>query len=698
MNKHFRFFFLFFMFVFSLQQSLASDAVTLGDEEKQEAVEKMFSSPYTEEMYYRTDRLLLTATKRQLSIREAPAIATVVDADEIRNMGARNLTDILKMVPGIGVSINEHGVLMYEVRGIRTTLSEKVLVMIDGHPLNRNYVGSALAYVFDDLSVEKISRVEIIRGPGSALYGANAFLAVINIITKNVSDAEGTVVTATAGSFDTGKLNILSGKTFASGLQLFGSADYLKTDGYQPVIEQDMLSGTGFSQAPGSADTSLKKTDVFLKADYGDWSYEGLYIGKRRGPYVGFQYTLTDDNCWEIDNFSNEVSYRRAFSNRLNSLFKLYLDQFEQDARLDILPDGFPGFPEGMIGQPLLKDRTLGGELQLDYDITMDNHAIFGLMYEELRQFDVRHLTNFDPLTGAPLDSFQDISSWGNFNRNANREIWAAYLQDEWRLRKDLNLTAGLRYDKYSDFGDTANPRAAVVWSFSPDGELKLLYGKAFRAPNFVELYNANNPVIVGNPNLKPEEIQTYETGLTFRPTDRLTFNIDYFFSEIDNLIVWDSSTTPAEYVNRGRVEVDGVEVMLAGRYTLENYWDLVYTYQNPRDADTGQRLPNVPTHRAKLGANYKIYRYLSSHADLLWTGPRPRVTGDPRPDMPSYYTVDVALIGKNFVKDVEMRVSIHNLFNQAYSDPDTSGADQFVVDDFPREGIAAMVDLSYRF
>jgi outer membrane receptor for ferrienterochelin and colicin len=113
---------------------------------------------------------ITVATLTPQSVRKAPAIASVITAREIRNMGARNLTDVLKMVPGFGISKSEGPEYMLEVRGIRTLHSEKVLVMMNGHPLNRNFLGSAMRYHFNDLPVENIKQVEIIRGPGSALY------------------------------------------------------------------------------------------------------------------------------------------------------------------------------------------------------------------------------------------------------------------------------------------------------------------------------------------------------------------------------------------------------------------------------------------------------------------------------------------------------------------------------------------------
>ncbi len=167
---------------------------------------------------------LVIATRYKTPVRKAPAIATVITAREIRNMGARNLMDVFNTVSSIGISIDEFGRDMFEVRGIRTNTSEKILVMIDGHRLNEVYTGSALANVYNDLPVENIKQVEIIRGPGSALYGANAFVAVINIITKDAADTDGIGVNAAGGSFNTKNINILSGGSY-KGIVISGSAD-----------------------------------------------------------------------------------------------------------------------------------------------------------------------------------------------------------------------------------------------------------------------------------------------------------------------------------------------------------------------------------------------------------------------------------------------------------------------------------------
>ena len=239
---------------------------------------------------------LVTATKRHTSLRKAPAIATIITADEIRNMGARNLLDVLKMVPGFGVSITEFGGNMVEVRGIRSSLSEKILVMIDGHSLNRNFTGSALYRVAGMLPMENIKQVEVVRGPGSALYGTSAFVATINIITRNAEEINGLEAKAGGGSFNSFKGNLLGGKAVGDNFTIVGSLDHYQSQGAKLTVDADALRATAFSKAPGPADLYFKQTDAFLKVGYGDLSFRGQYLTKQEGMYIGIVSALTDDS------------------------------------------------------------------------------------------------------------------------------------------------------------------------------------------------------------------------------------------------------------------------------------------------------------------------------------------------------------------------------------------------------------------
>lgn len=661
------------------------------------------TAPANELLMYFDEKDLVTATKRSTSLRKAPAIATIITADEIRNMGARNMLDILKMVPGFGVSRGEFGLHFVEMRGIRSSLSEKILVMLDGHPLNKNYTDSAIYAIADMLPVENIKQVEVIRGPGSALYGNSAFLATINIISRDAEEIDGLEVKGGGGPFDTYKMNLVGGKTIGDSFAVSGSIDHFRTDGQKLTVAADALTVAGpplnmFSKAPGHADLGFSQTDAYLKATYGDLSFRGHYLGKRIGSYVGYNFALANDSYDDLKNYWTELAYDLQIREGLSTNIKLHFDSYSQDAQLKLYPNGFGGsFPEGVTGRPLLKNQTVGIEQQIDWDLFKGNHLIAGASFEELRQYDVKELVNFNPMTMAYIGPIQELPGF-NWNRNVKRRVWAAYLQDEWQLVERVNLTSGVRYDHYSNFGDSLNPRVGLVWNFLDSADLKILYGQAFRAPNFIELYSENNPKFVGNPNLKPEIIKTYEAGLVYRLNRYFAADVNYYYSMITDQIVWDGSTLPARNMNIGKTVTQGVELGGSGKITDELQWKLAYTYQDPRDDLTGKRLPNVPTERASGSLNYAPVKYLNLHTDLLWTGPRQRAVGDNRSEMPSYTTVDFAMTLKNFFKTLEIQAAVHNIFDKRFSDPDTSEAMKLVPGDFPREGISVTVVASYKF
>ncbi|MEW6599340.1 MAG: TonB-dependent receptor [Nitrospirota bacterium] len=675
------------LFLISLYSySLAQDFAELKSETAEELL-----------MFFEEEELMI-ATRSATPVRKAPAIATVITAQEIRNMGASNVMDVLKMVPGMGIARNEQGFFMLEVRGISTVKSEKILLMIDGHSLNKNVAESGFSYFGDNLNINNIKQIEIIRGPGSALYGANAFVAVINISTKSAEDIDGVTATAGGGSFDTQKYNLLAGKTFEDGLRIFSSIDYRKTNGANLRIEKDSLSTTPYSTAPGNADTQFEAADVFVKATYKDLTYSGHYLGNDRGVYIGFGAALTDHNSLELYNYWHELSYRFSAVEGFSSFVKIYFNRFEQDASIELMPDGYAGsYPDGMIGGPKVKDRTVGGEIQFDYDISETNHLLAGVVYEDIKQYDVKSISNFNPNTGAYLGSVQD-RAWTSWNRDTNRYIFAAYIQDEWGILNNLNLTAGIRHDRYNDFGGTTNPRAGLVWSFLENADLKLLYGQAFRAPSFTELYNDNNPSLMGNQDLTPEKIKTYEAGLGYRFSDHFRIDLNYFYNDIDDLIIRDSSTSPATNANLGGAEIDGVEVVLSGNYSHDNYWQITYFWQDPEDSETGESIAYVPLNRATAGINYSFNKYLNVHTDILWTGERSRPDGDTRDPVASYTTVDLALTLKNFYKTLEIQGTVHNLLDEDYEDPDVSGASKYVPGDYPREGISGLLSVRYEF
>jgi len=646
------------------------------------------------------EEIVVSALKRPRTVSKSPAIMSVITSRQIKQMGFRTLSDVLETVPGFDITMNANGTREIGVRGILQKNSSKVKVLIDGHSINMPGSGGA-SFKFYDLVTENIKRIEIIRGPGSALYGQNAFLAVVSIITKDTEDIDGFQWTGSYGKFDTQNYNMLFGKEYGE-LKISGFFDYLDTEGFSKKIEQDVISPPDRgSMTPGRSQNEKEKTDLNLKLSYKKLEITGKYMKKRREGYIGGNSALTDDTEWKETYVFGEISYRLTLGEKLNMITKAYYDQYNNDTFLELRPEGFqlapvPAFtyPDGIKAIARNKHKTIGFENQLNYNVFKGNELTLGIQYEWIHQGDIHYGSNINPLTYTSLSSFTDFSHTLPFTRKATRHIYALYLQDEWNITKDLDLTVGVRHDHFTRFEGTTNPRFGLIWRFMEDAHLKLLFATAFRAPNFNELFFINNPLVIGNPNLDPEKINTYEVGIGYNFTEHIRGNINYFFNRIRDRIQLDSQS-PAEYQNMGGARIKGIEAELKADWGNDNYAYANYTFQDAEETKDRNRLAFVPVHKANFGVNIGFWKYANANMNTFISGPRPREDGDTRRDLPSYSLTNLTLIGKNFIDNFEIRGSVSNLFDKSYDDPAPKNT---VPTDYPQAGRAFMVELRFQF
>lgn len=666
--------------------------------EEMKSAEEMFKdTKYTEERYYKTERKLLSATKTLMESRKAPAINSVITAEEIRNMGARNVFDVLDKIPGVSTSWNQvKGII--NVRGVQTDHAEKVLLMIDGVRIRDSYTGSPTFLFGEDLMVENIKRIEVVRGPGSALYGASAFVGVINIITKDPEDyGDDTVVaSATVGSFDTRQYNVLFAHN-KSDFKVSAHLNYFDTDGERPWIEEDALSNspvfnTSASLAPGKAQGFDEKIDVGLKLQYKDFSLNGRIIDKEKGLFAGIVGALNTESYLDVLMGLVDLNYHREISEDLNLSGKAYFVHMDYDANSVIYPPGFTGGDDiGLIGRPLFKNDVIGVELTANY--TLGDHLITsGLVYENDRQYDVRSINNFANPFSDPVDD----SETGNYNKNVTRKIWAAYIQEMWEITAYDSLTLGVRYDHYNDFGGTTNPRIGYVHEFKNEIIFKLLYGRAFRAPNNNELYSINNPVALGNPDLDPETIESFEASIEIPFLRYFNFNISYFHNVIDDIIRLDTSqSSPFPFTNMtDESTINGVETELTCNFGKNRYGYLNASYQNSEDNE-GQDLPYVADWMGNVGYNHEFWGKLNTNINVFWIGERTRLEGDTRDEASSATLVDITLILRNFYKKFEIKGSAFNIFDEDFVAPSTITE---ITNDLPLHKRMYLVEVQYKF
>jgi len=675
----------------------------------------------TEAVWFGFDKEVTIATRHETQISKAPSIVTVITDEEIKNLGYRTFVEILRTVPGF--EILKTGALGDTIPAVRGFASDnKVRVMLNGHLVNNPLRGGAFVN-FDDFPVEGIKRIEIIRGPGSAMYGENAFLGVINIITKDAKDIDGVKVSSGYGSFDTYDENIIFGETHGD-VGISGMVHYRQTNGFDGIVERDSqtivdnsLSSLGFpkaSQAPGKVHDGRQEFDLNLKVAYKDFYVEGLYINKNVEPFIGPQYALNNESDVENNYVFGEAGYKKTFEERLTLKPRIYYDQFDRNIYTESLPkdatvssdtdgdgvaDTYYTYPDGHIANSKVIERVLGTEIPFDYELFDGNMLTLGLEYRYIKQTNVHFLSNVDPVTLEPLDSVQDFSESYPQIDKATRSIWSVYLQDTWNITDALNFTLGVRHDQYSDFGGTTNPRSGLTWAFMKNASLKFLYGEAFRAPSFVEMHAIyqKNSIVRGNKDLDPETVRSYETGLSYKFNKYVTSSVNYFFNDIKDLIVlrntFEETTRILSYENFGDAHVQGVEMETKMDITKGNYVFMNYTFQSPED-DDGDKLPFVAKHKGNFGVNVHYWKYINTNLSAFVSGPRSREEGDTRGDLPAYTLLNLSVIGKEFFKTMEVYGTVYNLLDKDYSDPGPTS----IPEDLPRPGRTFFVGLSYQF
>ena len=276
-------------------------------------------------------------------------------------------------------------------------------------------------------------------------------------------------------------------------------------------------------------------------------------------------------------------------------------------------------------------------------------------------------------------------------------------MQDEWQLARAWTLTAGARYDEYSDFGSTVNPRAALVWETRYDLTTKLMYGQAFRAPSFVEQYAKNNPQVIGNPNLAPEEIETIELAFDYQPNKDFRMILSLFNYEAKELIESVGASFPQVYTNYGEQEGNGFEVEIEWRLLRDFRLRSNFAYQRSENKKLDDAVvPDAPEMQFYLNPSWAFLPDWSLDGQLYWIGERHRAKGDPRGDIGDYEVVNLLVRRGNIANHWEAAMGLRNLFDEVGRIPSPYAAaapgGAYIPYDYPIEGRAIWGEISYRF
>jgi len=623
------------------------------------------------------------ASKFDQTLSEAPSSVSIVTADEIKKYGYRTLADVLKSVRSFYIT-SERNYSYIGARGFNRPgdYNTRILLLIDGHRANDNIYNSASPGTEFPMNIDLIDRVEVIRGPSSSIYGTNAFFAVISIITKKGRDVKGVEVSGAAGSLDTYTGRLSAGGYSPGGPEALLSGSAMDSKGNHRLYYREF--DPAFSSDPHAANNGIAENcdydhsySLFSKASWNDFTLEGVFGSRTKGiPTAPYGIVFNDTRNQTIDERGYlDLKYENNMGDRSRITARVFYDHYKFDGTYII------DYPPITVLKLLDWGEWWGGEMQVTTTELKNNKIVAGLEYEDnIRQDQY----SYDE---EPLFSYLDDK------RDTKR--WAVYLQDELLLSTNLILNAGVRYDHYETFGNNANPRLSLIYTPLNKTTLKLLYGTAFRAPNVYELYYEDSFTQKSNPDLKPEEITTYELVLEQYLGEALRISAAGFQYRTKDLITLE--TDPGDglmvYRNTEKVSANGLEL------ELENIWKsgmrgrISYTVQKVTDDATHDLSVNSPRQLAKINLtapmlNNKLFVGIEEQ----YTGRRRTVAGK---HAGGFMITNVTLFSRQLAKELELSGSVYNLFDRTYGDP---GGEEHIQDIIEQDGRTYRVKLAYHF
>lgn len=496
------------------------------------------------------EQMVVTATKTEKSLKEVAASVSVITPEMIWDSSAKSLADLLPLLPGGSIETRGSlgGISGISIRGLNGGPgSQKILLLLDGRPANFAYSGDIN---WNSIPLENVERVEVIRGPASALYGANALGGVINVITKKPTKNTTTLKTQ-GGTNDT---------------QIYSLLHMGKEDKLAYVVT--LGSGKSDGHRPNG---DYEDKDYTLKLDYAinpttNLIFNSGYHQEDRG-VAG---SKTTPEKYYRDNIQNNYVDLEMQSRQENKTNKIRF--YQNNSQSESTKSG-----SSTILSSSMKDSNIGLMLQQDINLSDRQTLTWGVEYQ--KQEATERLKN----------------------EKYDAEMVDLYLQNDQKISPRLNLNLGARLDHHSAFGNQVSPKLGLVYQAGVDTLVRVNVAKAFKAPSLADLYSTSSSGL-GDPNLKPIELWNYELGLEKQFSPATVGKVVFFKSNGKNMIINErQSDGTRKKKNVGNIKPRGFEVELNSKLSSNLDVFANYTY-----LDVGDMTYLASRDRYNLGLRYK--------------------------------------------------------------------------------------------
>jgi iron complex outermembrane receptor protein len=582
------------------------------------------------------------------TLQEAPANVTVITRLEIRKFGYRTLAEALANVRGFYVTEDGSGYFV-GVRGFSLLgdFNTRFLVMINGHALTDNVYSSMYMFGQDfGLDMDLVERIEVIRGPSSALYGSNGVFATINLVTRSPVEESRIRVSTESGSLGGEKLFFSASTYLGRGANLLISGSAFRSSGRTAFFPELGQATAGISAERGY--------HTFANLIWRNWSVMASFNDRRVTVPTGWYGAIFGDRntrSQDVHNFV-EAAYTRAIGAAGRLRWRLYYDQFRYRGRFDY------ALEDGVVEDQ--RDYALGdwAGTQFSYAFAIPRVGLLTVGAEV--NFDLRNVQRTYAVAPA-YRSYLDVSA---------RDAWyGLFAQQEWNLSRTWTAYLGARFDDSKNHSAFVSPRVALVYRPTSTTALKFMYGRAFRHPSAYETFYDDGYSYLGNPSLRPEKAHTLEIAWERRLGQQVELAASAYQYRVAGLI--ETVTTESglfQFQNISRARATGVEFEIRSRpaWWLEASASL--SVQRAKNQTLGQTLVNSPGRIAHFRAAVPLARNrLTLSSALRYVSSR--VAAD-RGRVPGMFIADATAATHRLHRDFDFVFGVRNLLDRRYSDP----------------------------